>query len=469
VQYQFEKNRDYGVNLCAGCLEKQQEIDRLRAENQRLRQQLHRNERRLQQGFFGAATPSAQVPVKTNATPAQQQRQGGAKPGHPGRGRARLTAAQADVTQGLACEEERCPACQAPLVPHTAATRAVYDYEAEKVRKVLYELARKRCPHCCRTVRATVPGVLPQALLSNRQLVGLAWQHYVEGRTLGRLADNWQMNVGTLCGALQRGGKLLEPCLPVLQADYRRALVRHADETGWRTDGVNGYSWYFGSDRVSLHLYRATRSSSVVREILGTQPLPGVLVVDRYAGYNRVPCQVQYCYAHLLRDLQAVGEEFATDAEVQAYVGAMQGLLAEAMHLRQRPLEDLQYRAEAARLQGEIQALSTQDARHLAVRTWQAFFVEQAARLYHWTQDRAVPADNNYAEREIRQTVLARKVSFGSQSVAGAKMRETWMSVLHSLRKRAAQPAEKLVEVLNHKAQEPDLDVAAALFSLDTG
>jgi hypothetical protein len=291
----------------------------------------------------------------------------------------------------------------------------------------------------------------------------------VEGRTLGRLAESWQVNYGTLCGALQRVGKLLEPCLVPLKEVYRQALVRHADETRWRTDGVNGYSWYFGSARVSLYLYRSTRSSAVVREILGTQPLPGVLVVDRYAGYNRVPCQVQYCYAHLLRDLQAVGEEFDTDAEVQAYVAAMQGLLAAAMHLRQRPLNDTQYLLEAARLQAEIQRLSTQAARHAAVRTWQDFFVEKAARLYHWTQDRAVPADNNYAEREIRQTVLARKVSFGSQSVAGAKMRETWMSVLHSLRKQVAHPTEKLVAVLNHKAQEPALDMAAELFGLDTG
>lgn len=469
MQYQLEKNRDYGVNLCAGCLEKQREIDRLREENQRLRQQLHRQEHRLQQGFFGAATPSAQVPVKANATPTQQQRQGGAKLGHRGKGRGRLTAAQADERQVLACAEERCPACQSPLLPHTATTRAVYDYEAEKIKRVLYELARKRCPRCCRTVRAAVPGVLPHALLSNRLLVGLAWQHYVEGRTLGRLADNWQLHIGTLCGALQRGSHLLEPCLTVLQADYRQALVRHADETSWRTDGVNGYSWYFGSERVSLHLYRATRSSSVVREILGTAPLPGVLVVDRYVGYHGAPCAVQYCYAHLLRDLQAVGEEFATDVEVQAYVPAMQVLLADAMHLRQRPLTDAQYYAEAARLQTAMQALSAPPARHLAVQTWQDFFVEQAAHLYYWVRDRAVPADNNYAEREIRQTVLARKVSFGSQSVAGAKMRETWMSVLHSLRKRAAHPAEKLVEVLNHKATKPGLDVAAALLGLDTG
>jgi hypothetical protein len=48
-------------------------------------------------------------------------------------------------------------------------------------------------------------------------------------------------------------------------------------------------------------------------------------------------------------------------------------------------------------------------------------------------------------------------------------MRETWMSVLHSLRKREAHPAEKLVAALNRKAQDPHLDLAAELFGLDTG
>lgn len=218
--------------------------------------------------------------------PAQQQRQDRARPGHRGRGRARLTAAAADETQVLACEEEVCPACPAPLLLHMATTRAVYDYEAEQIKKVFYELARKCCPHCGQTVRVQVPGVLPQTLLSNRFIVGLAWQHYVEGRTLGRIAESWQVNYGTLCGALQHVGKLLEPCLVSLQEAYRQPLVRQANETRWRTDGVNGYSWYFGSAQVRLPLYRATRSSVVVREILGTKPLPGVLVVDRYAGYR---------------------------------------------------------------------------------------------------------------------------------------------------------------------------------------
>jgi len=41
-----------------------------------------------------------------------------------------------------------------------------------------------------------------------------------------------------------------------------------------------------------------------------------------------------------------------------------------------------------------------------------------------------IPAENNRAERALRPLVIARKVSFGSQSEAGAGTREILMTVL---------------------------------------
>ena len=55
-------------------------------------------------------------------------------------------------------------------------------------------------------------------------------------------------------------------------------------------------------------------------EVFGAKRRPGTLVVDRYAGYNKVGCAIQYCYAHLLREVQDLGKEFAQQAEVQRFV-----------------------------------------------------------------------------------------------------------------------------------------------------
>ena len=73
---------------------------------------------------------------------------------------------------------------------------------------------------------------------------------------------------------------------------YRQAKVKHADETGWRTDGHNGYAWLFCTERLSLFRFRQSRSAAVAQEVFGTARLQGILVVDRYNGYNRAPCKV---------------------------------------------------------------------------------------------------------------------------------------------------------------------------------
>ena len=86
------------------------------------------------------------------------------------------------------------------------------------------------------------------------------------------------------------------------------------------------------------------------------------------------------------------------------------------MHLRSQPLSDAAYYEQAHDLQQQIQKVIESPAQHLGVRRIQDLFRENAARLYHWVEDRRVPADNNRAERELRPTVIARKTSFGSQS-----------------------------------------------------
>jgi len=256
--------------------------------------------------------------------------------------------------------------------------------------------------------------------------------------------------------------------LPQLGEEYRHAAVRHADETGWRTDGRSGYAWLFCTPTLSLFLFRATRAATVPQEVLGDQPLAGVLVVDRYSGYNRAPCALQYCYAHLLRDVEDLGKECPDTPEVGAFTETLIPLLAEAMHLQSQPLPDPAYYTVAAQIKDRIGDVVEQPAQHLGIRQLQDIFREHPDRLYHWVANRTVPPDNNRCERELRPTVIARKVSFGSQSDAGAKTREILMSVLHTLKKRRTDAQAHFKWVLDQLAADPQRDPFALLFLNDT-
>jgi transposase len=104
-------------------------------------------------------------------------------------------------------------------------------------------------------------------------------------------------------------------------------------------------------------------------------------------------------------------------------------------------------------------------ARHMAIRRVQDIFTENEARLYHWTRNRNVPPENNLAERDLRPTVIARKVSFGSQSDGGASTRGVLMTVLHTLKKRDADVTVRLKNTLDQLAKDISRDPFDLLFT----
>lgn len=442
-------------------MKKQQEIDHLREENARLKARLRYQERTAKEGFFGSSTPSSKMPVKPSAPLESEPRLGGAKPGHVGHGRRALTPEQADRVERVLAPE-RCPQCGRLLETKGNPSRTVIDVQPLRRQTVCYQLEQKYCSHCRKLVRPSAPGVLPRALLSNRLLAHVAVQHYLYGVTLGQLENQLDVGYGTLMGALHQLARLLEPACEGLVQDYRKALVKHADETGWRTDGHNGYAWLFCTETISLFRFRQSRSGQIALQVLGAKRLRGVLVVDRYHGYNRAPCALQYCYAHLLRDVQDLEKEFPEHPEIQQFVLAFAPLLARAMQLRGLKLTPEQFLLQANQTQREILTLVQAPAQHPGIQKIQNIFRDHKNRLFHWAKNPNIPADNNRAERELRPLVIARKISFGSQSEAGARTRETLMTVLHTLRKRSANITTAFEQALN-SLSDRKMDAYAAL------
>ena len=101
-------------------------------------------------------------------------------------------------------------------------------------------------------------------------------------------------------------------------------------------------------------------------------------------------------------------------------------------------------------------------------RKYRIFSEKRADRLYHWADDPSIPADNNLAERELRPLVIARKISFGSQSDDGAKTREILMTVLHTLKNRTSDVFSTFKDFLNKLAENTHLDPYKTLFQIDS-
>jgi len=86
--------------------------------------------------------------------------------------------------------------------------------------------------------------------------------------------------------------------------------------------------------------------------------------------------------------------------------------------------------------------------------------------MFQWVKSPDIPVENNFAERALRPMVIARKVSFGSQSERGLKTREILMTILHTARCRGHDPAAFLERALDLIAENDLAAVIRLLFPI---
>jgi len=417
----------------------------------------------MEDGAFGSSTPSSKLPIKPNSEE-KGRKPKGARPGHKGNGRKSHKDESADKIVEVQSEFEVCPECGFALEKKGIEERSVLDIPFGKPEKVLFRLPKRHCYGCGRSFIAQTPGVLPKSLFGNQLIAHAITMHYLYGLPLGRICESLGISSGSLTEIFHRVARLFAQVPERLIEEYRQAPVKHADETGWRTDGKNGYVWLFSTPELSIFQFGKNRSSKTPQTVFGKDPLPGVLVVDRYGGYNKIQCQIQYCYAHLLRDVQDLEKEFPEEREISTFVAVVAPLLALAMNLRSQPITDKAYYKQALKLSGQIKAVMNSPAQHLGIRRIQDIFRQNEHKLYHWVSNRAVPADNNQAERDLRPSVVARKVSFGSITDNGAATRSILTTAVTSLKKRGYDVEDNIKKTLDKLSKDMDQDPYGLLF-----
>lgn len=432
-------------------------------DNKKLSRELNRRSGREEP--YGLSTPSSKRVNKKNSSEENQKKRGGAVPGHKGSGRCDFTMAEADRVVKVDAVPGSCSCGGDGLWKrHSAYPHCVINYIPSRTEKVYYEKTLWQCSRCERIGETLTPGVMPGALYSNKAAANFLTEHYLHGHTVGSLEKRWNINHGTFHNFARRASLLLQPLFDQIVLDLRSCPLVYADETPWSKDGARGYSWFFGNDRCKIFIFRHTRSSAVPIDMLGTEPLELTLITDRYGGYTVVlKVGRQYCYIHLLRDVKKEEENFPEEEEVIRFAAKLKPLLTNAVTLRSEKLSRKDYCKKAEQLKTQIMEVCNQQARHPAVQHIQNIFRENQHRLFQWIKSPDIPADNNYSERELRPIVIARRISFGSQSEQGLKNRETLMTILHTAKCRGYDPAEFLENVLNVLAENKNADISKFL------
>ena len=144
-----------------------------------------------------------------------------------------------------------------------------------------------------------------------------------------------ELSLGAIVGAVHQVAQKAQPAVTEIRDRIRASPVVHADETGWREDGVNGYVWTF-STPTERYFLRRGRNKEVVDEALGDS-FDRVLVSDFYAAYHHYPGLKQRCWVHLLRDIHDLKVLYPQDQELARWAAAVHHIYLAAGDLRPSP------------------------------------------------------------------------------------------------------------------------------------
>jgi hypothetical protein len=345
----------------------------------------------------------------------------------------------------------RCPRCATALSGGTIKrTREVIELIPGRVEVTAHAYVERRCPRCRGRWQ---PGPKLDGLVVGQGRLGVGLLSLIavlrEELRLPIRGIQWYLkavhglaiSVGTIVAASATVAARAAPRVAQIGEAIRASPVLHVDETGWREAGRNGYAWTFSTAAERLFV-RGGRERAVLEGVVGGA-YGGVLISDFYAAYTAYAGRHQYCWAHLLRDVDELAEQHRSDAAVRGWAAAVHGLYRRATADAADPTRDpgarrrqrQAYEAELGALCAPYLGVADALQRVLAER-----MTTRLAELFVFVEDPAVPATNNAAERSLRHLVTTRKISGGTRSPAGTATKMTLATLFGTWRLQGLNP-----------------------------
>ncbi len=400
-----------------------------------------------------------------NKRKAERRKRGGQK-GHRGAYRELLPAEQVDTFVELF--PKVCLGCARSLPEvFDAAAHRHQQLDVKKHRPHLTEWRRHevQCPHCGAWTRAAYDrAVIPSSAFGPglaARVALLTGAYQLSRRKAQRLLRELlgiTVSVGAVSAMEERVSAALKTPHAEALAQVQCAEVKHADATTWTRAGQLMSLWTIATTAATVYQIFADGCRDTIKPMFGA--LIGKLISDRATVFNFWVMKMrQVCHAHLLRKYVgfserdgpagAIGRELLqlTLLMFDYWHGFKAGMLTrQELQYWMRPvIRDVERALQRAVL-ANIPRMSGSCANILAHRD----------ALWTFLQHEGVEPTNNHAELELRDFVLWRRRSFGSQSERGERFAERVMTTVRTARKQGKDVLDFLVcSVTAHVAGAP--------------
>jgi len=409
--------------------------------------------------------PSSQHPHARPQPPRRKsKKQRGGQPGHEKHERPLIPPDQCDDVLPLRPTE--CRRCGAQLSGSDPEPLRHQVWELPEIKPIVTEYQRHRltCPCCGETTCAELPAGVPQGQSGPRLMAFVALLMAFYRQSKRRTAEFLSTLLGQPCSASlsvkiqNQVTTALRPSYEALAAQLPAQEQLNIDETGTKEENGKAWLWTFVARLFTVFAVRATREATALGVFLG-ETFGGIVTCDRAKMYWHLG-RLQWCWAHLKRDFQAMID--GGDRRAQHLGWRLRRATCELFEhwadyrAGRISWAALRRRMAPVRRKVECFLLRGTQSGNAAVRGTCRELYEHRPWLWTFLRHEGVEPTNNAGERSLRHAVIWRKLSFGTQSASGSRFVETMLTVIETCRQQGRNVFAFLTHaVKSHLAHQP--------------
>jgi transposase len=399
----------------------------------------------------GKTTPanSSKPPSSTHphnkppSTKPKSARQRGGQPGHEKHERPLLPPEQCQ--QVIPCIPSACRRCGKTLHGVDPEPLRHQVWELPEIKPIVTEYQRHRLVCSCgQSSCGELPAGAPTGQAGPRLIAfaALLMACFRQSKRRGAMfmsmvlnqpaSASWMVNLQNLAA------QAVKPAYDELVQALPNEAAPYIDESPTKEGAAKAWLWTFVGSTFTVFASRVSRGADVLKELL-TDAFAGVIHCDRARMYWSFGSRLQWCWAHLLRDFQALidnpcqtkkrlGRDLMrpTKEWFALWKRVRDGTLSRATFRRR--MQPIRQQIDSLLLRGYFNPLTHGFCKEL---------VEHKENLWTFLDVDGVEPTNNAAERSLRHAVIWRKLSFGTQSPGGSQFVERLLTVIETCRRQS--------------------------------
>lgn len=361
-------------------------------------------------------------------------------------GSSRFNPKPEDIDQVINVKYDLCPDCGNKLKTYNRIYEHIVEdivLPVKKTRVVKYQKCRQYCPHCRKEKIAFHENEIPNSnfgpVLSSLILF-LKYKHNMSIPNIQNLLSvlfEMKITISGIQSQLSISKRHFENAYSDILRSIRASPVKHADETSWRIDGLNAWTWILCNELETYFQIEETRGAGVAKALIQSSDKDSVLVRDDYGAYTKLGLKHQSCWAHLLRKAKDYVSFEGSVASIKKLESELKQMFTDlSVFLETDPSQnerEIKYKDFLNSIDLIIKRKYKKDSYAQKI---QKRIANQHENLLTAVLVKGVPLTNNLAERDLRPLVINRKISGGSRSRKGAEITAVNKSVVQTLNKR---------------------------------